>query len=162
MNAESAVALAAWIAKNNPQLFDELAKRAGTGTLGAWTDVLKTIGSNVGTAVKAVGGFLASSDGIKTVSELGNVYLANKAQKNALQLQIEYAKASNPPLPIDTRVDPNTGQPLPYYLTPTGNSVPLTPQVYQQLRPPMTLQDYLPWIMLAAAGGFLIYFLTRR
>lgn len=162
MNEQAAIALAQWIAKNNPRLFDALAQRVGATGIGAWTDVLKNIGSSVGTAVKSVGTFIASPDGLKTISELSGAYLQTQAQKDALRLQIAQARNAQPPLPIGTVVDPNTGQPVPTYFPPTGGAVPISPSVYGQLRPAPDWQNILLWGGLALAGVFIIYTLSRR
>lgn len=134
-------ALALWIAQNQPQVFAQLVKQANTrGQLNGITDWLSSVGTSLGGAVKSVGSFLTSEDGIKTIGALGTVYLTTQAQRDALRVQVQQAQAGYPPAPVYTVGTDQT----PYYRDPaTGQSYPFSPQIANQFTPPMNWTPYI-------------------
>lgn len=151
-------ALALWIAKNQPQVFERLMRSAQQrAQLSGITDWLSSVGTSLGGAVKSVGSFLSSPEGMATVGALGTVYLQTQAQKDALKLQLSQARAGYPPQPVYSVGTQN----VPYYQDPaTGQSYPLTSQLASQLQPPMN------WTPIAIAGGvgalLLVLFMGKR
>jgi hypothetical protein len=155
---KNADALALWLAKNQPEVF-EGALRAAQGqsiprtpsNLAGITDVLSSIGTSFGSAVKSVGSFLSSENGIKTLGAVGGLYLQSQAQRDALRLQVATVQAGYPPQPVQN-VGYNTNTAVPMYGT-----QPLTPTLTNQLLPRTSiLREYAPWaIGFAVALGFL-------
>lgn len=115
MNTVSQTLFAAWLAENQPQVFNALAQRAGAQTgqpqqLSGFTDLLSSIGSSISGAaravagglsstIKSVGGFLGTGAGQQTLTALATTYAASQAGP-ALQLQADRAAAGQPPAPI--------------------------------------------------------------
>lgn len=170
----SAEQLAAWLAKNEPGLFNALMREAATqaardsGQLSGILDWFKTAGSAIGSAastaggavtnaVKAVGGYLASEQGMNTLATLGTAYVGYKTQKNVLETQMQLASAGLSPAPI-TNV-PSVANPsvtVPVY-TPTNQVA--TDQLLYQLRPTFFEQYKVP---LLIGGGLLALFVALR
>lgn len=150
--------LALWLATNQPDVFRALVKETNrAGHLNGISDWLTGVGTSLGTAVQNVGSFLASEDGIKSLTAIGGIYLQSKAQQDALRLQTRMMQAGQPPAPVYS-VGPNPSSSLPVYVDPnTGQQYSLTPQLTRELQPPM---NWLP-IGLAVGGIALAYFLTR-
>lgn len=140
MNQQQAERLAASIARSNPALFDALAAKAGLTAPGmsGFLDTIRSIGSSVGTAVKSVGSFLTSQQGLQTLAELGGTYAATQQQRSLLQMQIEAAQSAAA-LPMPTGVHVNPALPVASFMA-----------------------QYGPWLLLG--GGLLlgILLLTRR
>lgn len=140
MTPASARDLAQWIAQNQPKLFAKLLAQAGASKaqLGDFMDALESFGTTVGSAVKDVGSFLVSPDGIKTVASLGTAYLSSQAQRDALQTQVRLAANNQPLAPIYTAsnsspaysgavyLQPNPTQPaVPFASNPNANATPM-------------------------------------
>lgn len=165
MTQQSATSLALWLAKQEPELFLTLSRRMGliptTTTLSGFTDVLSAIGSGAMNAVKSVGTFLSSKQGLETLSSLGATYLTAKAQKQALNLQMAQVQAGQTAAPIET-VQNASGQYEVQYTTQNGQRVPLTSQNVAQYMPaavgatPFYKQTWFPF---AVGGGLLMLFL---
>lgn len=151
--------LAVWLAKNQPDVFQALVTTAQhKRQLAGITDWLASVGTTVGGAVKSVGSFIASPQGMATLGTIGTVYLQNQAQKEALRLQMAQAQAGYPPQPVYTAGSGEYAQP--YYRDPTtGQTYPLTSQLANQLKPPMN------WSLIGLAGGavvLILFTLARR
>lgn len=160
MNKQNADALANWLARNQPQVFEQLYKAAHQrAQLSGITDWLSAVGTSVGTAAKSVGSFLTSQEGMATLGTIGSIYLQSQAQKDALKLQVANAQAGYAPANVQT-VGANPYNSVPVYVDPvTGYQQPLTPQLTQQLMPPSSIMQYLPWVL---AGGVVLLFAFRR
>lgn len=144
---------ALWLAKNQPQVFQALlASARKRAQLSGITDWLSSVGTSLGGAVKSVGSFLTSEQGLATVGVLGTMYLQTQAQRDALRLQTAQVRAGYPPAPVYSVGAGDTS--VPYYRDPaTGQSYPLTPQLANQLQPPTN------WTMIGLAGGAVIVIL---
>lgn len=155
----NADAFAKWLAVNQPEIFEGLLRAAvkreipEKSALSGISDVLSSFGTSFGNAVKSVGSFLSSDDGMKTVGTLGALYLQTQAQRDALKLQTATIKAGYPPQPV-TNVGVDTNSAVPVY-APTGQ--PLTPQLTAALTPRKSIfEEYAPAAMFfAVALGFL-------
>lgn len=148
ISRQSAHSLAIWLAEQQPQVFEAVLRTAmgeSKPQLNGLTDWLSSIGTSVGNAVNAAGRYLASDEGMKTLSSIGQVYLASQAQKDALKLQLAQAQAGNQLYPIQS-----VGQ-NPYSAIPTINGQTLTPTLTQQLYPTNNAK-WIPW----AIGGVLL------
>lgn len=145
-----ATQLAQWLALNEPALFSALQREAATqsATLNGITDFLSSIGTSIGDAVSNVGSYLASSEGVKTLTSLGTTYLGYKQQSNVLKTQVQLAMAGQAPAPIMNTVGAN-GQIVPVY-TPT-NQVASNP-LLARLQPSFLDQYKMP---LLIGGGIL-------
>ena len=154
-------ALAIWLAENQPEVFEGVLRTAlvksaprNVAGLAGISETLSALGTSFGSAVKSVGSFLTSDDGIKTLSTLGTVYLTSQAQKDALKLQTAQVQAGYAPYPVQN-VGVNTNSAVPVY-SPTGQR--LTPSLAQQLMPQgSVLREYLPWALVFAAALGLLY-----
>lgn len=175
MKESSAIALAEWLAQNEPELFAALAARAEQGLSGI-TDFFSTLGTGIAkaassigtgltTAVKGVGSFLASPNGLSTLSTLGQTYLQTQAQKNALKVQLATVQAGQQPAPIETRYDAATGTYVPVYVPPAGTAQLLTPDLSAQLMRDAqpAWNRYMPWLIGGGiAAAFLLAWLLTR
>ncbi len=152
-------ALALWIAQNQPELFKQLAARSNqAGQLHGITDWLAGVGSSLGTAVKSVGSFLSSPGGIATIGTLGSAYLQTQQQKNALKVQIAQAQAGYPPQPVYSY----GANGATYYQDPvTGQQIPMSSALANQLMPAKSIADYLPWIFGGGALLLAVYSMKR-
>jgi hypothetical protein len=163
MNVQAAQQFAQWIARTNPALFDALARKAGVAQepgMSGILDFLKTAATTAGTAVKSVGVFLTSQQGLSTLTDLGKVYMTTQAQKTALDLQVAQMRAAQQPYPISNVVDPTTGISVPMYNGPGGQQYPVNAQLAAQLRGTSGVSQYLPYILLG--GGLLVALLLLR
>lgn len=157
MNQVSAQSLAAWLAKDQPELFVALVKKAMTKSgaqLGDFSDILSSIGSSIGDAVSNVGSYLTSSQGLSALTSLSGAYLTSQAQKQAVNLQVARAQAGQSAAPIQTVFNPNTNQYQAVVTQPTGAVVPLTPQLQQSLIPSVP-----NWVLYAGGGLVLMFIL---
>lgn len=159
---KSATQLAEWIAQHEPQLFAALTREAGTalsvpGKLGGITDWLSSIGTGVTSAVKNVGTFLTSSQGLATLGTLGGAYLQTKSQQNVLATQVALAQAGMAPAPIAYTPGAN-GVNTPIYL-PTQQTV--TPGLLAQLQPSFLQRNGI-WLALGGAGILALLLLRSR
>lgn len=106
-NEQNAEQLAIWMARNQPALFAAIARKSGNAetTLGSlWTAIgsgISKAGMIASTAVKSVGGFLANPSNMKNLADLGGVYLTTKAQKQALQYQMQQLSQGSPPADVE-------------------------------------------------------------
>lgn len=156
--------LALWLAQNQPEVFENVLRTARGGSLGAprglagVTDFLTSIGTSVGSAVKNVGSFLASPDGMKTLGAVGGIYLQSQMQRDALRLQLATVNAGYAPLPIQN-VGTSTNTSVPIY-RPTGET--LTPSLARQLAPSAGVLQHWPWMLVFAAGFALLWSFKPR
>lgn len=165
MTKQSAASFAAWLAKDQPQLFLALAKNAGVPVqenLSGISDVLSAIGSGLSSAVKTVGSFVTSKEGMTTLSTLATTYLTTKAQQDAVKLQIKQAEAQEAAAPIQTSYNAATGQYEVLYTTKNGQTVPVTSQTANAVLNggSITSQAWFPYA--AAAGVAFVLFLVLR
>lgn len=175
----SGTLLAAWLAQNYPDLYQEIAIRADNPThappdvrltppgLAGFTDVLSSIWGGISTAatkvasglsatVQGVGNFLASKEGASALATLAVAkYGASSTQSSVIATQLGRTTVGQTPAPIQTVQDPTTGQYIPV-LTQNGQNYQLTPQVLQQLQPSF-LDKYGIYI---AGGAFALVILT--
>lgn len=153
----SAEALAEWLAKNEPALFDALLRQAATDSarLNGITDFLSSIGNAVTGAAKSVGTYLTSQQGMNTLTNLGTSYLAGKQQQKVLSTQVALAQAGMSPAPIQNTIGAN-GQTVPIY-TPTQqvatNQVlyQLQPSFFEQYKTPLLVGGALALVLLIAS-----------
>lgn len=161
---------AAWLAEVYPEVFNELAKAAGTQntatTLSGFMDILRSVGSGIvtatrtisssfGGAVKQVGSFLASDAGKSTIEGIVGLYAAKQgmnANLAAISLQGERASANEAPAPIQTVYDPATGQYIPVLSPTPDQNYALNSSLIQELRPSF-LDRYGVWVL---GGGLLL------
>lgn len=161
---KNADALARWLADNQPEVFEgvlrtALVKKTPRSTVGlsGISETLSAFGTSFGSAVKSVGSFLTSEDGMKALGTVGGLYLQSQAQKDALKLQTAVVQAGYSPYPVQN-VGVNTNGASPIY-TPTGQY--LTSSLANQLTPKTSvLQEYLPWVLLFG-GGLALLFVSR-
>lgn len=141
-------AFALWLAQNQPTVFQAmLATAQRKKQMAGITDWLSSVGTSLGGAVKSVGSFLTSSEGLATIGTLGTAYLQTTAQRDALRLQTQQMQAGYAPQPVYSVGSGSSA--VPYYRDPaTGQTYPLTPQLTNQLSPSGT-----NWIPIALAGG---------
>lgn len=141
---------AVWLAQNQPEVFQALVASATKHRqMNGITDWLTSVGTSLGGAVKSVGSFISSPQGMATLGTIGTVYLQTQAQKDALKLQVAQVQAGYSPAPVYTSGSGATAQP--YYRDPvTGQSYPLTSQLASQLQPATN------WVPIAAVGGGII------
>lgn len=157
---KSAEALALWLSRNEPMLFEQLqmramASEAGESNLAGVMDWLKSAGTSVTNAVKSVGTFISSPAGMQTMVGLGTTLLQNKQQMAVLQTQAAMAQAGMTPAPIQNTTNAY-GQTVPVY-TPTNQVV--SPQILASLQPTFLQQYALP---LTVGGGILLIMLAMR
>lgn len=157
---ESGIALAQWLAKNEPALFDLMAREAATESaqLNGISDFITSLTSSVTTAAKSVGTYLTSAKGMDTLLAAGSAYLGYKTANNVLQTQAAIASAGGFPAPITNTTNPANGQSLAVY-TPTNQAV--TPSLLNQLQPSF-LSQYGPMLALGGVGLFVLISLLRR
>lgn len=168
MTPQSAQSFATWLMKDQPELFLALAERAGVQVnrqnMGGFSDILSAIGSGVSNAVKSVGSFLTSSQGLTTLTSLGTAYLTTAAQKNAVNIQLEQAKANAAAAPIQTTYNPNSGAYEVVYTNQNGQQVPVTAQNKNQLlnygSTSILSQPWFPYAAIAGVG-ILAYLIFR-
>lgn len=172
---ESAQLLAAWLAENMPELYVQLAQRAGSTAppqLSGITDMLRSIGSGIATAarsvasglstgVKSVGNLLTTKEGVETLTSLATVYAQTQAQKDALKVQVAQAQAGQPPQAIQTVYDPATGVYTPVFAPPGSQPQVMTPQLANRLMPNF-FQQYGPWIFGFGVAAVALAIYLRR
>lgn len=157
-------ALAIWLAENQPEVFEALLRSAqgknvprDAAGLAGIADTLSALGTSFGSAVRSVGSFLTSEQGMRTLGTVGGLYLQSQAQRDALRLQTAQVQAGYAPYPVQN-VGVNTDSAVPVY-GPTGQR--LTPTLAQQLMPQGSiLRDYLPWLLLFG-GALALLFVSR-
>lgn len=157
---QSSVLLARWLAENQPAVFEALMRRSQGEVqpqLSGIADFLSTIGTSVGSAVKSVGSFLTSEDGMKTLATVGGIYLTSQAQKDALKVQMARAQAQTQPAPIYT-VGADTNNPYPMIGT-QSSARPLTPATANAWLP-AGWPVWAPWA-IGAAALLALFFFTR-
>lgn len=157
MSAHTNEALARWLAVNQPKVFEALVAKSRQHQLNGVTDFLKSVGTSFGSAVKSVGSFLSSKDGMATLGAIGGIYLQTKAQKDALKLQVQLAQAGQPLANIQSTGPTPSASPI--YVDPaTGAAYPFTSSLAQQLRPKTN------WMPILIGGGLAIalIFMLRR
>lgn len=159
----SNVLFAAWLAENQPAVFNLLLKKADPAAkpqqLEGFTDVLKSIGSAAGsaarvlasglsTAVKSVGSFLGSSSGQQTLQTALQVYAATQLPAaQTIAAQNGLAQAGQAPADVQMQWSPAQQQWIP-----TGNVAALKPSFMDQ---------YGPWL-LAGAAALLALLILRK
>lgn len=168
--------LAKWLLKDQPGLFVKLAQVAQvvpSSGLGDFTDILSSIGSGISSAVSSVGSFLTSTQGLQTLATLGSSYMTTQAQKNALNVQLATAAANKPAAPIQTVLNPATGQYQAVYTTVNGQQQVVTSQTAPQFYPTGNigaqtvaatsgLSQYLPYIAIGGGVLLLLLLMNRR
>lgn len=156
---------AAWLAENQPAVFNALLRRAAPQLpaqgLSGFTDILKSIGGTIGSAAKtvvttlgsavqSVGGFLTTSGGQQTLQTALQVYAQTQmpaAQTIAQQQAL--AQSGAPPADVQMAWDPASQT-----WVPTGATRALQAgQIWAQ---------YGPWILAGGAALLAILFLRRR
>lgn len=169
MTPQSAESFALWLMKDQPQLFIALAERAGVPVvkqLNGFADIFSAIGSGISTAAKSVGSFLTSSAGLTTLSTLGGVYLNTQAQKKAVQIQLEQAKAAQAAAPIETAYNPTTQAYEVLYTQQNGQRVPVTNQNVDYLlgskAGSIFAASWFPYAAIGLVGVILFLFMRRK
>ena len=178
-------ALAAWLERYEPALFQALAARANvtpsTGALGDLTDFLSAagsdlssvasdIGSGISSAASGVGDWLTTGGGTQALANLATTYVQSQQAQSLTNLQIARAQAGLAPAPVAV-AQTATGAPVPIY---TGQAPPagsqlvtlangsqayaLTSGQVGSLTNPQTLTQYLPWML----GGLAILVFAMR
>lgn len=141
------IAFAQWLADNYPEVFGAALTHAQSPTkmgLAGWSDTLSSIGSTLASAiggavkygsaaVSAVANYVSSPTGQQTIGKLADLYVATKANKDAIGVQLSNVAAANPPAPIVTQTNTATGATVPFYAPPGQPPQVLTPQISQQL-----------------------------
>lgn len=144
------ILFAAWLAEQQPAVFNALARQAGAGSsqpmkLEGFLDTLRSIGSGittaaktvagaVGSTVRSVGTFLGSQAGQATLSSAVQIYSqTHMPAAGVISAQYQRAQEGQAPADISMQWDPATQQ-----YVPIGNTAALR-QV-----------NYTPWLM---AGG---------
>jgi hypothetical protein len=169
----STVLFAAWLQENYPDVYAQLAQQVGAGPtqhLNGFTDFLRTAGSAIAntaktvvsglsSGVKAVGGYLASSNGMETLSALAQTYSA--VNQATLATQYARAQAGEAPATIETRYDPATGQYVPIYAPNAGSGYLVNQNVLSKLSPGF-FQKYLWWIVGGVGVLAVILILRKR
>lgn len=150
--------LALWLADNQPEVFAAMLYKATRRTapkqLGGLAETLSSFGASLGSAVKSVGSFIKSEDGMKTLGTVGGLYLQSQAQRDALRLQTQMVQSGYAPYPVQN-VGVNTNSAVPVY-GPTGQV--LNPSLMNQLMPRSDIvRDYLPWGIGIAFALALLY-----
>jgi hypothetical protein len=115
MQDENAIKFAQWLARDQPELFIALYRRANVVSKAAnglkdFTDLLSSIGSGIATAASSVGTYLTSSQGLQTLTALSSAYLTSKAANQAVGINLQRAQQGLPPAPIQTTYNPTTMQ----------------------------------------------------
>lgn len=170
MNAVSHTLLAAWLAENQPNVFNALVRRAGIAEapqrLEGFTDILKSLGSGISnvaksvagglsSTVKSVGAFLGTKEGAASLTALASTYGAiqlSKVQSQAVQTQASRAAAGLAPAPIEMQWDAARQQ----YVAVAPNGAALNAGQLSQL----AAAPWLPWAMLG--GGLILAVLFLR
>lgn len=161
MSAATATDLARWLAMNQPKVFQVLVEEASRrGQLRGVTDWLSSVGTSVSSAIKNVGSFLTSKEGMTALTGIGTAYLQTQAQRDALRAQVQMVQAGQSLLPIQS-VGPNPNSALPVYVDPrTGQQMPWNTQLSQQLAPYQS--PYLPLILLGGVGLIMVVAFSRH
>lgn len=136
MNKKAATDLSHWLAINQPKVFEALVIEANrNGQLNGLTDWLSSVGTSVTGAIKNVGSFLTSTEGLTALTAVGGVYLQTQAQRDVLRAQVQQAQAGQSLLPVQS-VGANPYSSVPVYVDPrTGQSMPWNSQLSQQFAP---------------------------
>lgn len=159
-------ALAIWLATNQPEVFEGVLRTAlvkkmpaSVSGLAGINETLTAFGTSLSGAVKSVGSFLNSEQGMATLGTVGGLYLQSRAQKDALKLQTSMVQAGYAPYPVQN-VGVNTDTAVPVY-GPTGQR--LTPTLMQQLMPQGSLlREYLPWVVVLGSALAALYVIRPR
>lgn len=163
---------AAWLSEAYPDLYKQLALKAGAEAtsqrLSGFFDVLSSIGSAIGSAasnvasglgnaVQSVGSYLGSKEGQDTLTALAKTY--NTINQATIQTQAQRAGSGATPAPIETRYDPATGTYVPVY-TASGQSYRVDSSYLSKLSGGFS--KYWPWLLGGAIllGG--IWYFTRK
>jgi hypothetical protein len=187
--ATAAQGFAAWLEKNEPDLFQALLKHAAAGKgLGDWSSILSdvgsiasSIGSDIGSAATSVGDYLTSSQGLQTLSSLASTYLSSQTQQSVTQMQLDRAQQGLAPAPVSYATNA-AGQVVPFY---TASSLPssIVPYASAPVTDSMgntgyplssqgiaalsgtstsTLQKYLPYILIGGAALLVFSFMGKK
>lgn len=187
MSVEKQVAqtlMAAWLAENHPDIFNELLVRSGNPTgaaravdlappqvgLAGFTDALSSIwggitkaatkvASGLGTAVKGVGTFLGSEAGASVLATAVALKYGQKSPQAAIiDTQYQRSQAGVTPAPIQTVYDQSTGTYVPILNQQTPQGVaqyPISNQLLNQLQPSF-LDRYGVWLIGGGIGLVLL------
>jgi len=156
----AAEGLAIWIAQTHPDLFRALVLKAHPPGLAGFTDVLSSIGSGITSGIKAVGSYIASTDGVKTLSALAGSYLQNRQQQSVLDTQIKLAEMGQAPAPISYTTDPTTGALRGVYSPVGSQSMLLDQSILDSLAPAPFYKRYA--VPLTLGVGAIAVFLVLR
>jgi hypothetical protein len=173
-------ALAAWLERYEPALFQALAARANvapsTGALGDLTDFLSSagsdfssiasdIGSGISSAASSVGDWLTTGGGTQALANLATTYVQTQQAQALTNLQIQRAQAGLAPAPVAV-AQSAAGTPVPVYTSiaappPAGaqlvtlangqQAYALTGSQVSSLASPTNWSSYLPWALGAGA-----------
>lgn len=178
--------MAAWLAENYPDVFNELLVRATNPTgaahavnlappavgLNGFTDTLSsiwggitkaatTVASGLGTAVKSVGSFLGSEAGANVLATAVALKYGSKSpQASIIDTQYQRSQSGVTPAPIQTVYDQTSGTyvPILQQQTPQGAvQYPISNQLLNQLQPSF-MDRYGVWMV--GGGIALILFVT--
>jgi hypothetical protein len=178
--------LAAWLAEQHPDLFQEIAVRALNPTgaranvtlappaigLSGFTDTLSSIwggitnaagkiASGLSTTVQGVGNFLSSPAGASALSAIAAAkYGQGSATQSVIATQLSRTSAGQTPAPIETVYDTTSGTYIPV-INQSGQQYPVSPQLLAQLQPPF-FERYGLWIAGGALGLVLLVSILRR
>jgi hypothetical protein len=187
MSAQKQVAstlLAAWLAENHPDVFNELLVRATNPAGGAvrvqlappdiglsgFTDTLSsiwggiskaatTVASGLGTAVKGVGNFLGTEAGASVLATaVALKYGGKSTQASIIDTQYQRSQAGVTPAPIQTVYDQSTGTYVPVLNQQTSQGAvqyPLSNQILNQLQPSF-IDKYGVWLIGGGIGLVLL------
>lgn len=181
----AAQAFASWLELNEPALFRALAQRAAASGaapgLGDWSDFLSSVGSvasdlgsDISGAASSVGDWLASGQGMSSLTNLANTYLQDQTAQSVVQTQLSRAQQGLPPAPISYTTS-SSGAVVPVYTASSipssiapyvtgspvnlgsgGTGVPISGQALGLLSGAGGLSQYLPYILLLGGAGLLV------
>jgi hypothetical protein len=167
--------LASWLQEQHPEIFAELANRAGAAQLsGLWDSISSTvsswgsaigsaassIGSTLSKAAGAVGSYISTDEGKSVLSTLVSTKIQVDASKKIVDAQIARANAGYSPLPIQTTYDPTTGAYVPTITNAQGQQIALTGQMLANATPGF-LDRYGLWVVGGGAALILVALLLR-
>ena len=193
MSQQKAVAntlLAAWLAEQYPEVFNELLIRSTNPTgapnavnlapppvgLSGFTDTLSsiwggitsaasTVANAVAPAVKSVGSFLGSQAGQNILATaVALKYGSGSSQAGIIGTQVNRTQAGQTPAPIQTVYDTSTGTYVPVLNQVTNQGTvqyPVSGSVLNQLQPSF-IDRYGVWLVGAGIGVVLLITLAGR
>lgn len=193
MSEQKAVAntlLAAWLAEQYPEVFNELLVRSTNPTgaprgvnvapppvgLSGFTDTLSSIwggitsaassvASAVAPAIKSVGSFLGSQAGQNVLATaVALKYGSTSNQAAVIGTQVNRSQAGQTPAPIQTVYDASTGTYVPVLNQNTNTGVmqyPVSSSILDRLQPSF-IDRYGPWMIGAGIALVIVATLSAR